>query len=1013
MRRRPSRLTYPAIVVFVLVSFQGVDAQLGGGSITGLTLDPTGAIVAGAKVRATNVGTNTTLETVTNQEGHYEFPLLPAGRYVLQAEHTGFQIGRSAEFTLNSGTRPRFDLMLALGAVSEQVQVVSAAPQVNTTTTDLGVVMTRDRVESLPLNGRNYQTLVGLQSGALAFPSTYTGQRGGMELNGAPAFGINLLLDGVDMSFGENSAPASDRGAVSNGGSKINTVSVEAIQEFKTSSSVLSAEYGRATSGVVNVTTKSGTNQLHGTLFEFFRNDKMDANSFFSNLSSLPKPALRWNQYGGNLGGPVLKDKLFFFTNYEGATVRQADQVTGNVPTPLLTRQLTPAIQKHFAGLPITFTPTSNPLIGLHRRNDKDIDDEHTTLSRMDYITGPHQVAVRYSYNHQDFSRPEGVRPANQRVFPTRFHNAVIQDGMTISPAMFNEVRLGFNRTDVNRRNTTFDTEPAYLTVLDVGLTSDFESRLAFLTTTYTLADNFTYVRGRSTWKAGFEIRDVRSSRVQATNPQHTYNTLADLIADNASRITINFGIPDRGLSTTNTGFFVQDEWRVSRRVQLNLGLRYEYYTPLTGAFNVTSSDPFGPMGTKGSPMFHPDRNDFAPRLGIVFDPLGNQKLVVRAGGAIMYAPPQPSVYYNMSFIDPRIPFSAVFTRADLPADVSMAYPFPQSFANRIIADPGGLPKNVLLGRQVADFNRADEYSGQWNFTLQYAVRPTLAVQASYVGTRALKLYAMEPANDPNPKTGVRPVSSVGEVLFTENAARSSYHGLQLAANQRLSHGLSFDAYYTFAKTLVYYGVDQGYTAPTATVQDFSNIAASNGPKETDLRHTSVGVVSYSLPSTAAISRSKFASFFLGGWNVQGIESWRSGFPVNVIAGRDLVGNTRPGGQRPDLVPNQSPYIKTGDRLLWLNRAAFDIITPQNQKRFGSLGMNTFRGPSGFSLDGSIHKVFVLHEKQRITFRGELFNALNHKILSNPNATVSSPTFGSILSATGGRNIQLALKYNF
>jgi hypothetical protein len=281
------------------------------------------------------------------------------------------------------------------------------------------------------------------------------------------------------------------------------------------------------------------------------------------------------------------------------------------------------------------------------------------------------------------------------------------------------------------------------------------------------------------------------------------------------------------------------------------------------------------------------------------------------------------------------------------------------------------------------------------------------------VGTRALNLYSVSPPNDPDPKTGRRPVPTIGEVLFTQNAGRSSYHALQLTVNQRLNHGLSFDAYYTYSKTLMYFGVDQAYTAPPATVQDFSNIAASNGPKETDLRHTFVSVFSYSLPAAGVISQSKLGRFLLSGWNLQGIPAWRSGFPINVIAGRDLVGNTRPGGQRPDVRTDVSQYVKTGDRLLWLNPAAFDFATPLAQHRFGDLGMNALRGPSGFSMDASIHKVFQFRERQRITFRFELFNALNHKILSNPNATASSPTFGQILGASGGRNIQLALKYNF
>jgi hypothetical protein len=230
----------------------------------------------------------------------------------------------------------------------------------------------------------------------------------------------------------------------------INAVSIEAIQEFKATGSAFSAEYGRATGGVLNITTKSGTNKFHGTLFEFFRNDALDANSFFSNRSNLAKAPLRWNQFGGNLGGPIRTDKLFFFFNYEGAIVRRGSQITGNVATPALLDQVNPAIREGLSALPTTFTPTTNPLIGLHRRNDQLRNDEHTYLGRVDWNFGDHRLALRYSYNHQDFVNPQFL-PENPQVFPNRTHNVVIQDSWTISPTMFNEVRLGCNRVDLDR----------------------------------------------------------------------------------------------------------------------------------------------------------------------------------------------------------------------------------------------------------------------------------------------------------------------------------------------------------------------------------------------------------------------------------------------------------------------------------------------------------------------------------------------------------------------------------
>src|SRR3989454_2130481 len=266
-----------------------------------------GAAIGGARVTATNQSTNEALSTVSNETGYFEFPLLPAGRYVLEAENPGFERARTVEFSLNAGTRPRFDLKMVVGQVTESVEVVSAAPLVNATTADLGVVVDQSKVQALPLNGRDFQQLVGLQPGVYADPDSNQGQRGGVEFNGASAYGNNLLMDGVDMSFGEVSASASDKAAGTEAnatvgrfagqgigrGSLVNTISVEAIQEFKATGSAFSAEYGRATGGGINLTTKSGTNQFHGTLFEFFRNDKLDANNFFSNRNGLPKPPKR------------------------------------------------------------------------------------------------------------------------------------------------------------------------------------------------------------------------------------------------------------------------------------------------------------------------------------------------------------------------------------------------------------------------------------------------------------------------------------------------------------------------------------------------------------------------------------------------------------------------------------------------------------------------------------------------------------------------------------------------
>jgi hypothetical protein len=404
--------------------------------------------------------------------------------------------------------------------------------------------------------------------------------------------------------------------------------------------------------------------------------------------------------------------------------------------------------------------------------------------------------------------------------------------------------------------------------------------------------------------------------------------------------------------------------------------------------------------------MFEADRNNFGPRAGLIYDITGSQKLVFRAGGGVMYAPPQPFFYYDMAFIDPNVPFITTFTERDIPAGTSLGFPFPQSFVSAVAEDPSLLPPGFNLARSIADYDRADEYSIQWNATLQYALSPTTAIQASYVGSRALKLYSTRPVNVFDPATGRRPRPEFGEITFRENAGRSRYDALQVAFNQRLWKGLSFDAYYTYGRSWGYYGPDATLTTD-GTVQDPNDIAGSAGPKVGDIRHRFVNVHSYALPTPG------FARALLGGWTVQGIITWRSGLPINVTAGRDLVGNRRATGQRPDLVPGVDPYIRDTDGLVWLNRAAFDVTVPLAEKRFGNLPYNFLRGPSAFTYDFALHKAFDVRPGHRLTLRLEAFNVLNHRNLGNPNSNLASPTFGQITSASGGRNVQIGLKYAF
>jgi hypothetical protein len=591
-----------------------------------------------------------------------------------------------------------------------------------------------------------------------------------------------------------------------------------------------------------------------------------------------------------------------------------------------------------------------------------------------------------------------------------RYHNAVVQDNWTVSSSFFNELRLGFNRTSLNRVNTTLYTQPGWVEVTG-GLSSDFQSQLFFITNNYTLADNFTWIRGNHTIKTGVEIRPNRSARIQSTGVTHFYSSVANLISDVPTEVRVTFGNPGGRLQSTANGFFIQDDWRVRRNLQINLGLRYEYYTPLTGAYNVASSDPFGAFTKKGDPMFAPDRNNFGPRLGIVWNPSGNQKTVVRAGAGVSYAPPQPFFYYDNSFIRPEIPFEARFTRSDVPASQSLAFPFPQAaFAQTIIQNPNALPRGFVLSRSNADYNRRDEYAGQWNLSGQHELNSTLAVQVSYVGSRALKLLSGRFPNQFLPGQTTRPRPEFGSVYYRENASNSSYHAMQLSVNQRLRRGFSTDFYYTWSRGMAYYGADAGFGNSADVVQDNFDARRDYGPKVSDLRHRGVIVLTYQVPTLAS---NPVLRHVLGGWAVQSITSLRTGFPLNVTAGVDLARNQRPGPQRPDLVAGVNPYATSPDGLVYLTRAAFDNATPAAQVRYGNLGYNALRSPGAFTMDASLHKNFRIREGHTFSFRLEAFNALNHFNPGGPVASVSNPNFGLIQGGSAGRNVQLAAKYRF
>jgi hypothetical protein len=622
------------------------------------------------------------------------------------------------------------------------------------------------------------------------------------------------------------------------------------------------------------------------------------------------------------------------------------------------------------------------------------------------------------------------LSPVVRQYLPVPVKNWAASDYMALSTTMSNEVRFGYNHYPISRHISALDPN-SNISVPGVGLlTKDGRGfsapGLTGITTVDSLAsdsptfegvDNFNWIHGAHTFKTGFEIRNTDSKRTQfGGNVVHNYNSLQDLVTDTIFSLELDFGNPGRGYNFYSYAAYVQDEWKVSPRIQVNMGMRYEYYSVFRGSLGLATTDPFGPRTKHGDPIWDPDRNDFAPRVGVAIDLTGKGKTVFRAGGGITYGPPQPFYYYDDSWIDPRVPSFPVVNIVDLPASFKpVHFPFPNSFLDDVRNDPSKVPPGLVPGLLAPDRNRRDEYSGQWNASLQHSFTNTVALQVSYVGNRALKLYQGALLNPIDPPTGVRPHADIGPAWLQESAGRSWHHGMQVSLKKRLSAGFMLDAFYTWSHTMQYGAADSNFQKDSFT-QDFSNIAGSVGPMPGELRHRLTLVHSYVLPTPGFVKNSAPARAAIGGWTLQGILDVRTGQPLNITMGQDVVGNGQGSGDRPDAVLGVDPWLSTSDRLAWLNPAAYNTAAVISAHRFGNLGFDTTRGPGAFSWDLAIHKTIAIVERHRVEFRFEMFNWLNHVVFGNPSTTLTDPNFGRITGAaanTTARNIQFALKYMF
>jgi hypothetical protein len=1062
--------------VLFLILFAGSDRVFGQaitGTVVGTVFDASGAVVSGAKVSAKNIATGAVLSVTSGSGGTYAIPNVPPGTYDISAQIAGFNTAVVPQAIVNVEQTTRVDFNLKPGDTSTEVNVTATAPLIQSTTSDLGHVVESRQIQALPLNGRLFEQLVTIVPGAIQAgwgdfaenPSAAGAVTPTQAVvNGLPWSGNYYMVDGV-----HNTEPLNAFISI--------TPPLDSVDSFKVETSNPNAEYGSFGGAIVNLTIKSGTNAFHGEVFDFFRNDALNARDFFAKSRSPYKS----NQFGGTFGGPIIKNKVFFFVDYQQLKEHQGQTNVLTVPT-ALQRQgiLTEGGQLPIyspigsAPFPNNTIPTSRidpvaqkvanlfPLPNQPGLSNNYVDNTVNTvdapqgdakidimLTQRDHIFGRESVA------HKDFTSPSGgnmymMGGPNSTAMN---HNAVAGWDRTISASMVNEVRVGYNRFDVVDTANTYGQNVnnalgipngnipglPYTSGIAQFVISGFTStgdpgwtnakRVANI---YDYTDTLTWIRGRHTLKFGGDIQQIQSTLTNSQDDPRgifrfdgnytsnngasgTGNPFASFLLGDPYQVYRDFVNTVPAVRMTFAGFFVQDDYRITKNLTLNLGLRWDLFThPVekynrqsnfdtqTGLIDIASSNNRGPN-------IDNHYNNWGPRVGLAYSP-DNGKTAIRAAFGRSFFPDNfgatgGTLERNYPFFTlgryttptPFVPFWSLSGNG-LPAPLNISY------------TPGGtLTPPPGFGVFAVSKNFKQDEAQVWNFSIQRQLPGDTMVSVAYVGTHGVHLYRDLQLNQslpgPGPLTPRLPYYSIAPTIPTVDQRNgdgmSHYNAFQAKVEKRLTHGLTVLASYTFSKTM------DNTTTILYPWDDKLNYALSQGFKLVDVPQNFVLSYVYQLPFGKA--HSGLAARLLGGWSINGISTFQSGQPLQITVANNLLNNNS-GSNQANITCSGVSTPKTVGQ--WFNTSCFAAPPAYT---FGNSGVGHVRGPGLDNTDFSVAKDTALHsENLRFRLEADFFNIFNNAHFSNPNTTLGNAAFGSI----GGdrlppRLIQLGAKFQF
>ncbi len=1111
MQRHNLRLLFILLTFIALPAF----AQFETADVLGTVRDSSGLAVSRAAVTLSNLGTGLSVKTTTDESGNYTFPNVKVGTYSVSAEAAGFSKAVASNISVVVSARQRVDFSLQVGQVSESVQVNDAATALETDSSEHGQVIRTQQVAELPLNGRNYSDLALLSTNTVrspisaAFAANATPREGAINVNGMRSTYNNYMMDGLD-----NNAYSPSNQGFSN---QVAQPSPDAIAEFKVVTSNFSAEYGRVGGGVINAALRAGTNQFHGTAYEFLRNTDLNATGWvFPSALPFQKPSLQRNQFGATVGGPIIKNKMFFFVDYEGYrqlqhylnfdSIPTSNDRSGVLPTTVV-NPLTGTVYQAGTQIPISqLNPFAYKVLsqlpspnGSGRSNNyanllliRDYADKYD--AKLDYsINDKMSAFIRFSqhkdvtYQAPDIAGPSGG--ANNGYIHAMQQQGAAGYTWTLSPTSLVEARLGVNLIQAGKNPPYLGGSnmqdlygiPGLPTASNIAGGLNTQSVSGFNQfgrqatnpqyqdpTSINPKFNYSLVRGRHSIKTGYEFVNIwtevldinplygsaayagqfskptcsqlgQAAGCAVTSDSTTYN-LADFIFGLPSSIGFgNYFVTHQRQYVHS--MYAQDDFRLNSKLTVNVGLRYEFSTPLwEEGNNWTNFDPGTASLIKAKSgslydraLVHPDFKDFGPRIGLAYGL--NPKTVIRSGYGVSYS------FFNRvgSALENINAPQAIF--GVLSQSFPGGGPVPSTFLtiNKAYTAGIGDPSTYNAATQInsnvdfVDPNTRWPMIQSWLVSVQRQIARNWLLEVAYNGNHSTHLpiiadYNQANANAVGGTLGVqarRPIPTFGPITWVDPAGSNNYNGLSARMEHRVSNGLYFLNSFTWSKAL---GDSEqaletypGYTV--ANVQNIHNLAAERGPTSFDVKFNNVTSIVYQLPFGKgrkwAANMNPLLEAALGGWELNTIMTLHTGTPVNVnyapSTANDVTGSIADYRGVAVMRPNVSGAGVSQNKGAMINTyfAGYTFTTPPAYAPWGNLSRNAFRTPGLGQADVAVNKTFSILEQLRLQFRGEFFNITNHTNFGPPSATTTSSAFGTIRTTFPARQVQFGLKLIF